>query len=188
MGKDTFFTKISSEEQDFEHMRPFIQHGRKLILWVVKNMRRLRRNATATELKVGKYMYHQRIIYISQAPFVFGEGESLKCYFADFYIPALRVIVEIDGGLHERPESVLYDQERDSLFAGIGIKTIRIKTSSVKAGEYKKQIPLPEEKDLRPERVTVVPEEPGEFLKERYLKSVLKERKQKVSPHRGVQS
>lgn len=162
-------------------MRPFLQHGRKLILWVVKNMRRLRRNATATELKVGKYMYHQRIIYISQAPFVFGEGESLKCYFADFYIPALRVIVEIDGGLHERPESVLYDQERDRMFAGIGITTVRIKSSSVKRNEYKDLIPVPEEKDLRPEKVTVIPEDPGEFLKEMYLKSVLKERKQKVS-------
>lgn len=176
MSKDSFFTKTSSEEQDFEHMRPFLDHGRKLILWVVKNMRRLRRNATATELKVGKYMYHRRIVYISQAPFVFGEGESLKCYFADFYIPALRTIVEIDGGLHERPESVLYDRERDRLFAGIGITTVRIKSSSVKRNEYKDRIPVPDEKDLRPERVTVVPEDDRVYRKEMYLKSVLRSR------------
>ena len=175
MAKLTFFERISSEEQDYEQMKPFLEYGKGLMLWAVKNMKSLRRKATNTENMVGKYMYHRRIIFISQAPFIFDVGlDYPKCYFADFYIPALHTIIEIDGKRHCKPGQVDYDGVRDKLFSSIGINTIRISSSSVLKGEYKKLIPIPDEKDLRPEKVTYISEDPDFEEKKRILRGALK--------------
>lgn len=159
MDKDLYFVKTSQSKIDFEHMRPFLAYDKKLILWAVKVMRRLRKNATRTEVLVGKYMSLCRIIYIAQAPFVFDVDGELKCYFADFYIPALRLIIEIDGRSHMRPEHLEYDIARDACFLRSGISTLRIPASDVKNGTYKKIIPIPDERFLRRPKVEYLAEE-----------------------------
>ena len=177
--KDNFLEKVSSEDLDYDMMRHFLKYDRKFILWVVKNMKRLLRAATPTELIVGKYLYHSRVIFVPQAPFVFDLDGEPKCYFADFYIPALNVIVEVDGHSHERPANAEYDSVRDGLFMEAGIGTIRIPSGMVKTKEYKKLIPIPEERFLRPEKVTVIPEDEGMAAKERMLRGALKNRRAK---------
>jgi len=170
--KVSFLTKISSEEQDFEHMRPFLECGNEYILWVVGIMKKNRKRATNSETCLGKYLYKRRIIFISQAPFIFRVGGKNKLYFADFYIPATKTVIEVDGHSHDTPESIVYDEMRDRMFESIGIKTIRIKSILVFRGEFKDMIPIPEEKYLRPEKLHVIPEGQG-FSKEKLLRSAL---------------
>jgi len=173
MAKDSFFVRVSSRETDYEMMRPFLSYGRNFIQWVVKNMKRLRRNATETELRVGKYLYHSRVIFVPQAPFVFDVDGKPKCYFADFYIPAIRTIVEIDGRRHSEPDCADYDRARDSMFDGIGIRTVRIMAHQVYSGEYKGLVPIPPAEFLRPEKVRVVPPDERMMRKDAELRKML---------------
>lgn len=52
-------------------------------------------------------------------------------YFLDFYIRAMHVAIEVDGGYHGSIEQSAKDRERDANLASIGIKTIRIKNEQV---------------------------------------------------------
>lgn len=55
---------------------------------------------------------------------------------ADFYVPELNLIIEIDGGYHKTREAE--DVARDAAFLEKrGIKTIRILNASVWSGRYK---------------------------------------------------
>lgn len=54
-------------------------------------------------------------------------------YFPDVFFPEFRLIVEIDGAYHRY--SAKSDRERDALFRGIGIKTVRIPSSVVRSGD-----------------------------------------------------
>lgn len=170
--KRSFLEKVSSEEQDFEHMKPFLQCGDEYILWVVGMMKKFRKHATRSEATVGKFLYKRRVIFISQAPFIFRIGGRNKLYFADFYIPATNTIIEVDGHSHETPESIEYDKVRDAMFEGIGIRTIRVKSQLVFNGKFVGLIPIPEEKFLRPERVRIIPEGQS-YSKEKLLRGAL---------------
>jgi very-short-patch-repair endonuclease len=46
-------------------------------------------------------------------------------YIADYYCPKLRLVVEIDGPIHERVENVEYDRVRDEVFRGMGLTVLR---------------------------------------------------------------
>ena len=61
--------------------------------------------------------------FIHQAPFVF---DCKKIYFADFYLPEHRMVIEVDGTYHQSDSQFAYDNERNNRFASMKIKTIRI--------------------------------------------------------------
>lgn len=171
--QDYFLTKVSTEEQDFELLKPFLKKDEKLMLWMVRNMKRLRKKASETEIRVGKFMYLERIIFIPQAPFLIHREECDKYYFADFYIPALKTIIEVDGEEHNLVVHRELDKERDADFSSIGIKTIRIPSKAVWNKEYKKYIPIPAEKYLRQIRVIKVSPDATIRKKEKLLREAL---------------
>ena len=173
MKKDNFLTKVSTEEQDFNLMKPFLTKDKNLMLWMVKTMKQLRRNASETENRVGKYMYLQRIIFIPQAPFLIPSVEGDRYYFADFYIPAINTIIEIDGKEHNTREHKIADIQRDNDFERIGIKTIRIPSKAVWNKEYKKMIPSLPEKLLRPIKMRIVSSDTEMREKEEMLRRAL---------------
>jgi len=52
---------------------------------------------------------------------------------ADFYIPSLNLIVEIDGPCHDRGE----DRRKDALFTSLrGINVLRLTNEQVLAGDF----------------------------------------------------
>ncbi len=56
----------------------------------------------------------------------------LDQYIADFYCPALKLVVEIDGTSHDSPEAQRYDQDRtESLFEARGLRVIRLRNEAV---------------------------------------------------------
>jgi len=57
----------------------------------------------------------------------YGIGE----YIADFYCPALRLVVELDGGQHYSEEGSAYDRLRAEYMAAMGIRTVRFPNNEV---------------------------------------------------------
>lgn len=46
-------------------------------------------------------------------------------FIADFYIPKLKLVIEIDGEHHNELDQQTYDAERTKVFEGYGLTTIR---------------------------------------------------------------
>ena len=154
-----FILKICSQEDDMKMMEPFIDSDDvETMKWVAGNVRTLRKNATDEEIIVAKYLWRERVKYIPQAPFLIHTYERDRIFFADFYIPSISVLIELDGSHHREPQGLISDMERDSAFSSVGIKTIRIPNYLVKNGKFKDIIPIPPEEFLRPLRIKYLKE------------------------------
>ncbi len=49
----------------------------------------------------------------------------------DFYCPAARLVVEVDGAQHGTPDGMRRDAERDAWLARSGVRVVRILASEV---------------------------------------------------------
>jgi very-short-patch-repair endonuclease len=64
-------------------------------------------------------------------------GLRFRCQHAyatfifDFYCPAYKLVVEVDGGYHTDPEQAQQDRERDSYLAQLGFHTLRFTNDEV---------------------------------------------------------
>ena len=56
---------------------------------------------------------------------------GIGSYIADFYCPALKVVVEVDGGQHYSEDGKIYDDQRDKFFRTLDIRTIRFNNLDV---------------------------------------------------------
>ncbi|MEZ0486133.1 endonuclease domain-containing protein [Fibrella aquatica] len=61
----------------------------------------------------------------------FRRQHSVGMYILDFYCPAERLAVEVDGNVHYSDEARLHDEERDATMAQLMIKTIRFTNDQV---------------------------------------------------------
>ena len=52
-------------------------------------------------------------------------------YVADFYYSAARLVVEVDGGVHEEEDRVLRDHQRDEYLRERGCQVLRITVREV---------------------------------------------------------
>ncbi|HEX9023726.1 MAG TPA: endonuclease domain-containing protein [Geobacteraceae bacterium] len=50
---------------------------------------------------------------------------SVGPYILDFYCPSLKLAVELDGGHHNRPENLDYDEARSAYLAAYGVEVQR---------------------------------------------------------------
>lgn len=97
--------------------------------WIEMTMYQLRDRANMYEREFAEYLIDKGIRFIHQAPFVF---YGKKIYFADFYLPEHRLVVEIDGIYHNGDSQFCYDKERDANFQSIKIETMRISNQETK--------------------------------------------------------
>ena len=51
---------------------------------------------------------------------------SIDNYVIDFYCPKLKLAVEVDGDIHNDPEQIEYDKQRQSYLEKYGFEFIRI--------------------------------------------------------------
>ena len=61
--------------------------------------------------------------------FRFRRQQVISGYIVDFYCPAARLAVEVDGGSHI--DTKTYDAERDHALYVLGISTLRVSNQSV---------------------------------------------------------
>jgi len=57
----------------------------------------------------------------------YGIGE----YIVDFYCTELKLVIEVDGGYHDKKEIQNYDMKREEYLTSFGIKVIRFKNEEV---------------------------------------------------------
>ena len=86
--------------------------------------RELRKNMTKEERKL---WYG----FLKSLPLTVKRQERIGCYIADFYIPAERLAVELDGSQHFENEGQRYDEARDRFFAEKGIRIVRYPNNAV---------------------------------------------------------
>jgi very-short-patch-repair endonuclease len=87
----------------------------------------LRNNATLEETLLWSKLKH------SQLGLKFRRQHSIGGYIVDFYCPAKRLVIEIDGSQHFRKESKEYDDIRTQFFKGLNIKVIRFNNAEISA-------------------------------------------------------
>ncbi|MEA3496740.1 MAG: endonuclease domain-containing protein [Bacteroidota bacterium] len=52
-------------------------------------------------------------------------------YIVDFYCHEKKLVIELDGGIHEQLEQKLYDIDREKELTNLGLKVIRFRNSDV---------------------------------------------------------
>lgn len=111
--------------------------SKELISWANENKKRLEESATQYErILFNKLKRTFKNKIKAQQPFLINK----KLYYADIYIPSLKLIIEVDGGYHTTKEQSLRDAQRDADFASIGYTTMRFTNEQVASKEGKKDI------------------------------------------------
>ncbi|MBO5340848.1 MAG: endonuclease domain-containing protein [Oscillospiraceae bacterium] len=85
---------------------------------MIRRARRLRREATPQERK----LWYE---FLRGHPARFRRQQPVGPYIVDFYCPAARLAVELDGGGHYEPEQMEYDARRDAYLREQGMRVIR---------------------------------------------------------------
>lgn len=61
----------------------------------------------------------------------FYRQKPLLAFIVDFYCPAARLVIELDGSQHFEAEHQAKDQDRDAAFASLGLRVLRFDNRQV---------------------------------------------------------
>ena len=86
----------------------------------------LRRKATPAELYLWRYIKNDQI-----NGYRFRRQFGIGGFIVDFYCPKLRLVVEVDGGIHSNPDVARYDDERAEYIRSCFIRIIRFTNDEV---------------------------------------------------------
>jgi very-short-patch-repair endonuclease len=90
-------------------------------------MKRVIESGYSPFMTEGEFVVRDFLISLEFKHNTYVSGEPLqRCFRMDFYHPALKVNVEIDGISHDDPKVKQFDARRDNFLAGVGIEVIRI--------------------------------------------------------------
>lgn len=97
---------------------------------VLDTARELRKNMTKVEKILWIVLRNKKIgaKFRRQAPFVFGDNHN---YVADFYCAEKKLIIELDGEIHNSDLEKEYDKFRQDIFEVSGYKVIRFKNEEI---------------------------------------------------------
>jgi very-short-patch-repair endonuclease len=88
--------------------------------------RSLRANLTDAEQRLWGRLRRKQILGVQ-----FYRQKPIGDYIADFYAPAARLIVEVDGSQHAEPANAEYDKRRTAYFKQIGLRVLRFNDREV---------------------------------------------------------
>jgi very-short-patch-repair endonuclease len=93
----------------------------------LKNLARdLRKNMTDAERRLWSKIRRKQL-----KKFQFYRQKNIGDFIVDFYCPAAKLIVELDGGQHYSKENILKDEARDKFLNGLGFRVLRFSNSDV---------------------------------------------------------
>ncbi len=87
---------------------------------IFKRAAELRANPTPME----EHLWH--FLSKNQLGLRFKRQHPISNYIADFYCHSIKLVIEIDGSVHNTEEQKLIDKEKDEFYQSVGIKVIRI--------------------------------------------------------------
>jgi len=95
--------------------------------------RELRKNQTECEKIVWEVLRKRRLggyRFLRQKPFIYNQSNNKKYFFiADFYCPEKKLVIEIDGLIHEHQK--YYDYQRDLVLHELDLKVLRLSNDEV---------------------------------------------------------
>ena len=99
---------------------------------VIEVARKLRKHSTKSEKIFWEAVRGRKINNLKfnrQFPIYFEYEGKKRFFIADFYCYEKRLIVEIDGGIHEKQKD--YDKLRTTIIEKLGIKVIRFMNDEI---------------------------------------------------------
>ena len=91
-----------------------------------ENARALRANMTDAEQALWYRVRRKQIQGVQ-----FYRQKPLLAFIVDFYCPAAKLVVELDGSQHVEAEHRIKDQDRDAALAGLGLRVLRFDNRQV---------------------------------------------------------
>ena len=88
--------------------------------------RDLRKNATDAERRRWSKIRGKQL-----NEYQFYRQKNIGDYIVDFYCPAAKLIVEIDGGQHYSEANIVKDEARDKFLSDLGFSVLRFSNSDV---------------------------------------------------------
>ena len=93
----------------------------------LKAVRRLlRNNATPAEAELWRFLQKSQL-----AGRKFRRQHSTGPYIVDFYCPAEKLVVELDGASHDDPLRTSHDEEREAYLRDQGVRVLRFENMDV---------------------------------------------------------
>ena len=80
--------------------------------------RRLRKEMTPQERKLW-------YLFLRKYPVKIYKQRVINSFIADFYCPAARLVIELDGSQHYTDQGEAYDKERDTIIEKYGVVILR---------------------------------------------------------------
>lgn len=117
---------LTSYDDDIEVMASIFNIHRSKRDWITTARWDLQERANKYEHLFGNFLIKHKVHFIHQAPFVI-DGHI---YFADFYLPEKRIVVEIDGDYHNGKYQQAKDRNRTGDLQFAGTKVVRIKNAT----------------------------------------------------------
>lgn len=72
-----------------------------------------------------------RLLRVSRRELRFRRQHAIGPFVADFYCPAAKMVVEIDGSTHDRRQDA--DDGRDAYMTSLGLRVVRISATALLA-------------------------------------------------------
>ena len=85
-----------------------------------------RTNGTGSEKIIWKYV-------LKDNKYHWVKQRIIKGFVVDFYCDYLKLVIEVDGNSHDKPNVLLFDKERSIIFEDLGIKILRFRNEEIQS-------------------------------------------------------
>ena len=93
---------------------------------IIDRARALRKKMTPAEMKLWEFLKDKQILNLR-----FRRQHPIDIFIADFYCHQIKLVIELDGGIHNNNDSREYDENRTAELERYGIVVIRFKNEEV---------------------------------------------------------
>jgi very-short-patch-repair endonuclease len=93
---------------------------------VFKKAKDLRKNETEGEKKLWSKLKKNQMMGLQ-----FRRQHPINRFIVDFYCAKVKLVIEIDGSIHDLPENKEYDEGRSEILKDFGIKVIRFSNEQI---------------------------------------------------------
>jgi very-short-patch-repair endonuclease len=93
---------------------------------IFKLARELRKRETPTEKILWSFLSNNQLLGLQ-----FRRQHPINRFIADFYCPKIKLIIEIDGKIHDIPEYLNHDIGRSDILNDLGITVIRFTNEQI---------------------------------------------------------
>jgi very-short-patch-repair endonuclease len=97
--------------------------------------RRFRREPTRAEAAAWQLLRNRGLLGLK-----FRRQQVIEGFVVDFYCASLRLVLELDGGVHQDPAQREYDAIRGEVLEGLGMRVLRIANDPIDEGSLRERL------------------------------------------------